>query len=235
MSGLIDRLTDYYSRHGVTATLRRTILEAKRKLFSNRMVVLYCDLRELSERRAKPARSVRIDRMISEAEVNEQDLQIIVGFWNPRQARRNIAERFARGASLWLIKSHDELAGFGWTLRGGTIAPYYFPIGQDDVQFFDFSVFPRFRGRAMHWQLTDHILRTLAAEGVVRAFADTAEWNQAQLSSFKMTKFRSLGLARTFKISSRMITSWSPSTLLQDERRPARQGERTPTRVNSHE
>jgi hypothetical protein len=82
-------------------------------------------------------------------------------------------------------------------------------MGGDDVQLFDFFVFPKFRGRAIHWLLTSHILNTLASEGRARAFADTGEWNKAQLASFKMTPFRSLGFVRTYKIFGHIFTSWS--------------------------
>ncbi len=33
-----------------------------------------------------------------------------------------------KGALLWLIKSEDGLAGYGWTLQGRTIEPHYFPL-----------------------------------------------------------------------------------------------------------
>lgn len=211
ISDSIDRLTAYYSRHGFSATIRRAVVGTKRVLFANRMVVLYCDLTELATRRAKLSSSLEFQRLSSERELDLQDLQEIASLWNPKQAQRNIAERFEKGASLWLIKSAGKLAGYGWTIRGCTIAPYYFPLGTDDVQLFDFSVLPRFRGRALHWVLTFYILRALAAEGATRAFADTAEWNQAQLSSFKMTPFRRLGLVRTFKLPGKMIISWVQS------------------------
>jgi ribosomal protein S18 acetylase RimI-like enzyme len=59
---------------------------------------------------------------------------------------------------------------------------YYFPLGPKDVQLFDFYVLPKFRGRAIHWLLTSHILHMLAVEGGARAFADIGEWNQATAS-----------------------------------------------------
>jgi hypothetical protein len=204
----ISRITDYYKRHGLAATIRRIGLAAKRMLFANRMVVFYCDLADATSRPVVIPSSLSIDRIRSEAELRPQDLQEITSFWNPEQARRNIQERFGKGASLWLIKSGDRPAGYGWTLQGCTIAPYYFPMGPNDVQLFDFYVFPKFRGRAMHWLLTAHILQTLAHEGGARAFADTGEWNQAQLSSFKMTQFRRLGMVRTFEIFSYKFVSW---------------------------
>ena len=64
-----------------------------------------------------------------------------------------------------MVECEDRLAGYGWTLQGQTIEPYYFPLAPDDVQLFDFYVFPKFRGRAIHWLLTGHILHAMAAEG----------------------------------------------------------------------
>ena len=204
----ISRLIDYYSRHGLTATFRRAGLGLKRTLFANRMVVFYCDLAAQNSNPLTIPSNLRIDRVKTEAELNPKDLREITSFWNPQQARRNITERFGKGASLWLIRAGEILAGYGWTLRGNSIAPYYFPMGPSDVQLFDFYVVPKFRGRAMHWLLTVHILQTLAAEGAARAFADTNEWNQAQLSSFKMTPFRRLGMVRTIDILGHKWIKW---------------------------
>ena len=44
ISSSISRLTDYYKRNGLRATVRRLGLAAKRALFSSRMVLFYCDL-----------------------------------------------------------------------------------------------------------------------------------------------------------------------------------------------
>jgi hypothetical protein len=208
ISSSMTRIAAYYSRHGFVATIRRARLAAKRALFSNRMVIFYCDLAKQASPPADIPNFLKVERLRTYPEISPQDLQEMTSFWNPKQAHRNIKERFEKGASLWLIKSGDRLAGYGWTIQGRTIAPYYFPVAQDDVQLFDFYVFPKFRGRAMHWLLTAHILQTLAAEGRARAFADTGEWNQAQLSSLKMTPFRRLGLARSFTILGHTFVSW---------------------------
>lgn len=208
MSDSISRLTDYYSRHGFKATVRRTGVAARRALFSNRILVFYCDLPLQTLRPVAIPSSMRVDRLTKEGELAAEDFREITSFWNPKQARRNVRERFAKGASLWLIKSDEKVAGYGWTIQGCTIAEYYFPMGPKDVQLFDFYVFPKFRGRALHWLLTACILQTLAAEGAARAFADTREWNQAQISSFRMTPFRLLGSVRSFTIFGHTFVSW---------------------------
>jgi len=208
ISNSILRLTDYYRRHGLAATIRRAQLAGKRALFAGRMVVLYCDLDERRLAAVNVPKAMRVERLQALAELSAEHLQAMTSFWNRKLANRNIQERFEKGASLWLVVSEDQLAGYGWTLQGQTIAPYYFPLGSDDVQFFDFYVFPKFRGRALHWLLTGHILHTLAVEGRSRAFADTGEWNQAQLASFKMTSFRLLGLVRTYKVFGHVFNCW---------------------------
>ncbi|HEX4005000.1 MAG TPA: GNAT family N-acetyltransferase [Acidobacteriaceae bacterium] len=235
LTSSFSRLSEYYSRHGLRSTVRRAVEAGKRALFAGRMVVFYCDLDDRNLRPVNVPKSFAIERITSLAEISAEVLQEITSFWNPKLANQNIRERFDRGASLWLVKSDDRLAGYGWTLHGQTIAEYYFPLGQNDVQLFDFYVFPKFRGRALHWLLTGYILQALTAEGRSRAFADTGEWNQAQLASFKMTPFRCLGLVRTFTAFGRVFTWWVvdlPADLKQP--RPA-QSERAIRAVSTNE
>jgi len=231
----ISRLTDYCRRNGLVATVRRSGLAVRRALFANRMVVFYCDLADYAARSVAIPNSLKIDRVRSQGELKAEDLREITSFWNPKQAHRNLKERFGKGASLWLIKSEDNPVGYGWTLRGSTIAPYYFPMGPNDVQLFDFYVFPKFRGRALHWLLTVHILQTLAAEGGARAYADTHEWNQAQLSSFKMTPFRRLGIARSFEIFGYKFVSWVEQDAMDQAQKAFENRHKVAVMVTSHE
>jgi len=205
----ISRLADYYRRNGFRATIRRAGLAMRRALFSSRMVIFYRDIPAQSSPKPELLNSLRVERKRSEAEIGSQDLQEITSFWNPKLAQRNIKERFGLGASLWMIKVEDHLAGYGWTLQGRTVEPHYIPLGQGDVQFLDFHLFPKYRGRAMDWFLMDHILSQLAADGGTRAYGEAAEWNQASLSSFAMASFRRLGLARKVTILGRTIVWWT--------------------------
>jgi ribosomal protein S18 acetylase RimI-like enzyme len=173
------------------------------------MVVFYCDLAKQAPAPANIANSVKVERLRSYAELSPQDLNEILNIWNPELAHRNIKERFGKGASLWLIKSEGKLAGYGWTLQGGTIEPHYFPLGPDDVHLFDFYVFPQYRGRGMNPFLVTHVLRSLASEGAGRALTEAAEWNQAQLSSLSKTPFRPFGRARKLTVFGHTIVCWS--------------------------
>ena len=219
ISDSISRLTAYYKRHGFAATLRRFSLAAKRTLFSSRMVLFYCDLSSLSLPTAEMPSRLKVERHRSQADIRPQDLQEISSFWNSDLARRSINHRFELGASLWLNRFEDKLAGYGWTLQGRTVEPHYFPLGDDDVQFLDFHVFPMYRGRALDWFLMTHILCQLAAEGRARAFGEAAEWNKASLSSFAMTPFQRLGFARKFTILGRTAVCWAQGGAV--ERKPA--------------
>jgi hypothetical protein len=215
----ISRFADYHRRNGFRVTIHRIGLAAKRSLFSNRMVLFYCDLSALTSSTTDLPSSLKVERKRNEAEISPQDLQQITSLWNPKLAQQNMQERFGLGASLWLIKFEDQLAGYGWTLQGRTVEPHYFPLGERDVQFLDFHVFPKFRGRAMDWVLMTHILHRLAAEGAVRAFGEAAEWNQASLSSFAMNSFRRLGSARKFTIVGRTIVWWARDHAAEQERK----------------
>jgi GNAT superfamily N-acetyltransferase len=199
------------------------------------MAVFYCDLDERKLPQVKIPRGVRVERLHALAELSAEHLQTMTSFWNPKLANRNIRERFERGASLWLVECNEQLAGYGWTLQGEAIAPYYFPLGSDDVQLFDFYVFPRFRGRAIHWLLTSHILHTLATEGGARAFADTHEWNKAQLASFQMTSFRPLGFVQTYKIFGYELTRWIAPKVEKQELKDAPRRDQVMKTLRSNE
>jgi ribosomal protein S18 acetylase RimI-like enzyme len=209
ISTSISRFGDYYRRHGSWATIRRTVLAVRRALFSSHMVVFYCDLSRLAAPPSDLPGFLKVEQKTSSSELAPEDLEAMIGVWNPKLVRQNLKERFDLGASLWLIKSHDRLAGYGWTLQGGTIEPHYFPLGPEDVHLFDFHVFPQYRGLGMNPFLVAHILRRLATERAGRALIEAAEWNQAQLSSLSKTPFRRLGMARKWTILGHTFVRWA--------------------------
>jgi GNAT superfamily N-acetyltransferase len=235
ISSLVLRVAEYRRRHGVPATLRRAGVALNRALFAADMVVFYCDLDRDKLRPVRIPTGFSIECDGSLLELSSSDFQQVTAFWNPGLASANIRERFERGALLWMVKAGDRVAAYGWTLRGRTIQPYYFPLGINDVQLFDFYVAPKFRGRALHWLLTSHILHQLAAQGASRAFADTGAWNDAQLASFTMTPFRELGRLRTFRIIGRVLTCWRPSTPLEEPRIRIVQTRKAPEALRSNE
>ena len=208
ISSSISRLTSYYLRQGFGATIRRAGVAINRALFANRMVLFYCDLATQANTVTNLPSALEVECVRSLSELGQQDLGKMTSFWSPKQARRNIQERFERGASLWLIKPAGNLAGYGWTLHGSTVEPHYFPLTRNDVHFFDFHVFPQYRGKEMNPILVNHILQNVAVEGASRAFIEAAEWNKPQLSSLRKTPFRRMGWATKSTLFKRTIVCW---------------------------
>lgn len=218
VSSSVSRLTVYFERNGFRATVRRLALAARRTLFSSRMVLFYCDLPALSSQNSGLSGTPKVERHKNQADLSSRDLEEITSFWNPELANRNLQERFARGASLWLIRWEDKLAGYGWTLQGRTIEPHYFRLGPDDVHLFDFHVFPQYRGRGMNPMLVNSILCSLAVECRGRAFIEAAEWNQPQLASLRKTPFHRLGWARKLTIFGRTMVCWDENKTTQEQK-----------------
>lgn len=208
----ISRLTVFYRRHGFSATTRRIRLAVYRALFSNRSAIFYCDLSTQTALPANLPSSLKIERKQSASDLDLQDLEAITSFWNPKLARRSIKERFESGASLWLMRSGDKLAGYGWTLTGQTIQPHFFQLGAADVHLFDFHVFPPHRGRGLNPLLVTNILRCLSREAAGRAFIEAAEWNTSQLISLSRTPFHPLGWARKVAIFGNSFVWWRPDS-----------------------
>ena len=210
ISDSISRLTSYYKRHGVKATLQRGKVFVSRLFSSNRLVIYSYDLSKgeaISSSRAWPD-SLSVVRVTSQEQIEKQDWLQIIDFWDAKLSERNFNTRFREGASVWLMRSGGKLAGFGWTLTGRSIKPHFFPFGPNDVHLFDFLVFPEFRGKGMNPLLVTHILEQLGKERGTRAFIEAAEWNHAQLKSLAKTGFQMLGVARKRTILGRTFVEW---------------------------
>lgn len=207
----ISRLASYYRRHGCEATLWRAVLSVRRTFSSDRFVVYCYDFSGTSSVGPPldwPA-CLTVDRVTRLEEINEQDCQKIVGFWNPRLSARNLSQRFERGATIWLARSAGNLAGYGWTLIGQTMKPHFFPFSSKDVHFFDFVVFPEHRGNKINPLLVRYILNYLSAEGRSRAYIEVAEWNTSQLASLSKTGFQRIGVARNVSFFGRTFIEWT--------------------------
>jgi ribosomal protein S18 acetylase RimI-like enzyme len=235
MGTSLARFKEYYARHGLTATMRRLRVALSRVLFANRMVVFYCDLAKQTLPPLATQSSFRIEPLHTETELSGQDLETMMSLWNPELGRRNINERFAKGATLWLVKSGNRLAGYGWSLDGRTIEPYYFPLGPGDAHLFDFHVFPEYRGQGINPFLVGYILHALAADCGGRAFIETAEWNEAQLHSLWKTAFRRLGWARSVTIFGHKFTSWTGGDDTEEAAQPTESRDKAPAMARSHE
>jgi GT2 family glycosyltransferase/ribosomal protein S18 acetylase RimI-like enzyme len=209
LQDLITRFSWYARRHGLQATVKRTWLALKRTLTENRLVLFYCDLGTFKATPLEGAAGGKIERITAETGLDARNMLRIANVGPPEIVQRQFSERFARGASLWLFKKEDQVAGYGWTLTGRTMEPHFFPLGSNDVHMFDFFVFPEYRGQRINLSLMVHILSTLASERKGRVFIEAAEWNTPQLHSLSRMPFERLGSASKFRLFGRTIVVWT--------------------------
>lgn len=201
----IARLEHYRRKHGLGATLRRIGLALQRAVSLDQMAVYSCGLPVANA----PAPLGIVERKKIQSALSIQDAERILTHWNSEAMRRLMDERFAAGADLWLLRWNGSLAAYGWTLKGKTLTPHYFPICPEDVHLFDFFVFEEFRGRGLNPSLVWQILVQVGGEDSRRALIEAAAWNHAQLSSLAKTPFRKIGLARKFRMGKSSLILWS--------------------------
>jgi ribosomal protein S18 acetylase RimI-like enzyme len=204
----IKRFFQYAKRHGFRATMSRIGLSCNRALTGRWHVLFVCDLTTCQPLVPADPNHAKVERKNTEAELSGQDLLQITSAWNPKIARRQLSERFANGASLWLFKLDGNLAAYGWTIIGRTVEPHFFPLGANDAHLFDYFVFPEFRGRRINPALVNHILASLASERRSRAFIEAAEWNTPQMSSLRRTPFQAFGRAWKGSLFGKTLVIW---------------------------
>jgi len=201
----ISRLRHYHRKNGTHATLWRIATAFQRAYSAGRMELYSCDLPVADA----PVPLGTLERKPNAAMMKIEEKNRICSHWNPDLTRRLMEERFAATAELWLLRWNGTIAAYGWTLRGKTIEPHYFPIEAHDTHLFDFFVFPQFRGRGINPSLIWQILVEIGDDGSRRAFIEAAAWNRAQLASLAKTPFKKLGAARKFRLGKRPLVLWS--------------------------
>ena len=191
-----SRIINYYRRHGLRMTLQRAWTRTVHALVQNRVFLYSVDLTACDTPPPAMQGGLRVERTNTEADINDCDKKAMLEYWDAKETQSQIVDRFGKGATLWLIKDGDRLAGFGWTLLGTTIEPHWVPIEPDDVHLFDFEVFPMWRGRGINPALVEQVLFRTARDGAKKAFIEVHEWNHPQVRSLAKTRFERYGIAR---------------------------------------
>ena len=141
-------------------------------------------------------------------EVVQPDMQKIINYWDKEMEMDKTRERFEQGAILWIVKLKEDIAGFGWSIRGKMVSPWYLPLTPHDAVLFDFVTFEEYRGRSLYALLLDYILGKLKLEGVSRAFLFIWAWNISSIRGNEKSYFRKFIEARKFHVFGRNITIW---------------------------
>jgi GNAT superfamily N-acetyltransferase len=154
-----------------------------------------------------PASDIRVER-VGRKTITKVDYERILGVWNPKSRARQFAYRFEAGSELWLAKMDGSLAAFGWTIKGRTVEPHFFPLQSGDLHLFDFFVFPDHRGRGVNVTLVMQVLAQLGQEDVRCAHIECAAWNDAQFRSLGKTAFRRYAEATKLRVLGHTIVIW---------------------------
>ena len=204
------QMISYYRRNGFWATWWHAAVYLWRTVFQTERVLLCCDLQRagvaLSSSRLPG--QLTIERLRSLDEIGEADWRKIESTRTPAICHRVFAERFKKGASLWLARCDGNPAGYGWTLSCGSVEGRYYPADGKDVHLFEFLVFPEYRGLRINSLLVNHITSQLATEGRVHAYLEVAQWNKSGLNSYRRTSFRPLGISKQGLLRRRRLVKW---------------------------
>jgi ribosomal protein S18 acetylase RimI-like enzyme len=208
-NNLSERFIGFYRRNGLIKTVVRIWLSLKRTVWEGEIVLFYSELKDIPDIENNYLNSLEIERIRREEDIPEPALRRLLQHWNEAIMRRHIRERFIKGAVLWLAKFGKDYCGFGWSINGSTIEPYFFPLNDCDAHLFDFYVFSEYRGSGFNPILVNHILLLLKQEGLERAFIETRAWNKEKMHSLRKTYFHKLGEVRKVVIFGKPIVFWS--------------------------
>ena len=200
----VRRLWSFYRSHGLGSTLARCVEAMRRLSHGGRMILFACTLPTAP---ATQPMGLSVERTSASSLPRAEYLEAF-GAQNRAAREQELAARFAAGSELWLARWEGRLAAYGWTIRGSTVKPHFFPIQPDEVHFFDFFVAPDFRGRGINVALMMEVLAQLSEQQIRRVHLECAAWNAAQLRSLNKTVFRRNGAASMVSLFGRSLVIW---------------------------
>lgn len=206
---ILSRFLKYYQKNGVGKTLKSIFAHSYRIIFKGQMLLFYADMDELHDSVLNMPGNITIECKSTYQEALRPDMQRIVNYWNEENSLDKTRERFEKGAIFWILKLNDVIAGFGWSIRGKMVAPYYLPLTPHDAVFFDYFFFEEFRGQGLYKLLIHYMFWQIKIQGVHRVFGHAFAWNTSSIHGLEKTYFRKFSEARKLHIFGRNLTIWS--------------------------
>ena len=200
----LKRIVFFFRKNGLATTGFRLWTAINRFRYLGRMFLYSC---RLPVPGPFTDEGVAVERVV-EGAIPEEDRSRLLDSPFPADRARQIEARFAAGSILWLARVDGILAGYGWTLQGNTVEPYFFPLQKEDIHFYDFFVYPEFRGRGINVVLVNQILYALDKLSMRRALIECAAWNDSQIRSLGKTRFRLHAIASKWILGGRTLVLW---------------------------
>jgi GNAT superfamily N-acetyltransferase len=193
---LLLRAGKYLQQHGLKPSIRRLWREIINQLIYNRDVLYWRDLLQGEFDGYIMPENFRVDRFDMRSEIPNRLIQSIAEHYSEKLLESQIRKAFEKGASLWCLRNDTEDIGYTWSLPAQAMKPYFFPLMERDVYFFDVFIFPSHRGRGLNSVLMNHLLKHYKSKGFYRAYLETCEWNVPEMKSLAKNGFVRIGLAR---------------------------------------
>ncbi|MHC4749394.1 MAG: GNAT family N-acetyltransferase [Planctomycetota bacterium] len=208
-SFLLNRFVRYYRLNGATGTIWKALDKIKELLFRKPEILFFVDLVTRDGNGYVLPDNFTIQCLRSADEIPSQDLDTLFERLGEKIIRYDITERFGKGALLWLVKVDGTLAGYIWSINGGTVRPHYFSLTDKDVHLFDNYVLKEFRGQGINPKLINYVLDELQREGLIRVYIETNIANTSEIRSLAKTDFKEFGVARKSYAGARSFVIWS--------------------------
>lgn len=209
ISNCLTRFMNYYQQRGFFKTLRRLFEEPTRAIFKNQMILVYADLNRLDDSVLALPENIIIESKSTYDEAVQPDMKRMVNYWLRDNEMDKIKKRFEKGATLWIIKLNNDVAGYVWSIRGRMAAAFPLPVTPHDAVVFNSETFEEYRGHGLYALLMNYILGHLKLQGSTRVYGFLHAWNTAVICGIKKTYFHEFSEVRRFYFAGRNITIWS--------------------------
>lgn len=207
----VKRLANEVRDNGIIAGLGWFFKTFYYRIVPQQQAIYFVDLTEINDKGFILPESIEVNKYCALTELDEKDYQILITRGTSLMgsaASTLISQRFSHGATLWLTKENNQLAGYRWTISKDNLLKTYIPHTESDVHDFGSELFEEFRGRNILQISFKQTMLTLKKEGYKRCYGEIHMHNKRSLKAYSRTIFRKIGIAKRFNFFGRNVVVW---------------------------
>ncbi len=146
------------------------------------------------------------------AHLSEGDRQILRDYGGDKMVE-SFTTQFARGATPWVGRIQEQLAGVCWLVPASISSDYFFPLLEGDAVISSCFTIPRHRGKGVFSRILYQIAKSSSKRGLRRIFINCKTWNAPSMRGILKAGFKEIGVANRVRIARRNITIWQRGEL----------------------
>lgn len=197
----------YLKKHGLMRLIKLFFIKGWRRI-NNKESVFFFDLDTVNVGSIDVSEKLTVVSHDTAETISPENMKQLIQLKSKEILLPFLDSFFHRGATLWLAKIDDKVAGLQWTIIGGFDGFYSFPMSNRDAIVLAVEVFQDYRGHSIWPAIMQLVCCSLKTAGISRIYLKVHVGNAPMQRSIRKTISKRIGTVREIHLFNKFIVIW---------------------------